>query len=500
MEPGDPKEPRPAQGHESPSQLPADGAPPDSTPLATRRPDDVSLQVDTGIGPSGFSFLFGWFPFVGLYGLVGIRRAISALSNRNATASDIVVALLSLALGLAGTGMATAWFLVGYLVTTKSCPHVYSFNGQGFRLDADPLAGAFLPGGERSDWDRLEHLQAVDGQYRLRIVDELKENNHIDDLSLWVVDHPRGTTVLPTVKGELLSLDDAAPPIRALDGQGHDVLAVVRSADDVAFAGHSADFADSLRTDPRERLRLTFKRPRAAGHAVLWLRAHNAPFAEDSYVRYMALMGPGSEMLLRLSQHSFSYPYRQRIGDEIRRLGLPLWIRTGEGGGPAIEIGPVSPAVQRDFAVPVELPRAAEKTPQAEDAEKITLTLEMTPLFWEIDQVQLASASPAASPLRLRAQSAHTKSGRDVLAVVSSADAQRVSLSTGDYIEAVFAAPPVSPSSERTVVLDIRGYYETRFIGVGWLNPLVYLADRLGFFSLPRYALRRAHFQQGTRR
>jgi hypothetical protein len=483
----DDQDPQEQADRNAAAQRPAERAR-DNDRLARQRPPaELAVpapDISPGIGLAAMGLLLCWIPFVGflgtLGGLCGLRYLFTSKGDSHFAA---VVALL---FGLIATGAAGLWTVA---ITRGSCPHVYSYDGKGWHLDADPLSGALLSGAERTDWDRLESLQPVQGQYRIRVVGELEETDYIDEVFLLLAEHPRGTVVLPTLQGELVSVRDAYPASGATDAAGRDVLPLVAKADGNVFRSRVADLPPGRGPDPRERLTLRFARP-PSHHAVLWLTAHNTPFAEEAYVRYMATLGPGMGRLMRLAQTSTTYPYAQRVADESRRLGLPLVVylgAAGQGGeapGSGLALGPLSPAVPRDFAVPLTLPPG--------DEPEVTIRLEMTPLFWEIDQVRLAAAPDApTAAVVLRPRAVHDAAGRDVRALVAAAEGRRAVLHKNDYIEATFDAPPAAGAdSERTVVVAVRGYYEGEFGGRAFLNPYALLAHHLGLRSLPRFALR----------
>jgi hypothetical protein len=191
--------------------------------------------------------------------------------------------------------------------------------------------------------------------------------------------------------------------------------------------------------------------------------------------------------LLSEAQSASHYPYRTRIADELGRLGLPLVVTPlAEDGTPGTptELGPVGPAIQRDFAVPFVVPAGSAPT--------ITLELAFTPGFWAIDHVALARDPRTVSATRLHAESARKANGDDVNELLGAVDQRRVELHTGELVDLRFVAPPLTEGAARTVVLDVVGSYEMRFGGRGFLNPWAVLAHRRGGDSLPRFAARRA--------
>ena len=253
--------------------------------------------------------------------------------------------------------------VIGFAILSGSCPHVYSFDGQRFKLDADPLSGALFAGAEREDWDRLEELRPVDGRYRLRVVNELKEIDHIDALSLQVVDHAPGTSVLPSPSGELWPVAQATSPQAASDSHGRDIRTALIEADGASVIGQPADFAGT-KSDPRERFDPDLPRP--AGFARLALAACSQhALRRRSLCAVHGHHGPqGRDADALGAERHRPSPTPSGLPDEARRLGLPLSVHS-VGTGAVTEIGPIGPAIQRDFVVPSRCRRKAIPSPSS---------------------------------------------------------------------------------------------------------------------------------------
>lgn len=451
------------------------------------------LRPQSGLGIAGFvlglvGFIIGWIPAAGFLGTIGAVLALVALGQKDRRRG---LAVAGLVLGLLATCAAAIWMAVIASGPRVSCPHVYAWDGTRFVLDADPLSGSIFRAGESEDHDRLEHLAPVEGRYRLRVVNELEEVDHLDAVSLLVVDHRAESTVLPSSAGGLLELRATTPPLRAADERGRDLTTTLGAADDRATAGELADHPTRDGTEPRRAIVLDFPRP-AGERAALVLRAHNTRFAAEAFVRYLGEMGPGLGALLHLAEGSSSYPYRRRLEDEMQRLGLTLRISRWDGARwtPPVEVRPIGPAVQRSFAVPLELPRGATGV--------VRLRIEHAPLLWELDQALLGQARAVPAPTLLRPTRAHLGDGRPVLEPLRAADGARLSLRKGEHVELELTAPPPPPAGQvRSVVLAIRGYYEFEIAGRGWLDPIAIWRHRTARDSLPRFALRLA--REGAR-
>jgi len=460
-----------------------------NNPPPPRLPPHSSLSVAAFVvALSGF--VLGLVPFAGVIGTVGAILAWVDLSRRDPGGQPLRHGLANAAvvLGVLATLGVGVWVLIFYSlsrsVSPGSCPHVYAFDGEDYRLDADLVSGALYAGAERDDLDRLESLRPVGGEYRVRIADELQETDHVDSLSLLYVDHPAGVEVLPTQTGQLLALRDAAAPIRAVEnGESHDtdVLPLLTALDGHLITGQVGGHDGGHDGDRRARWTLEFARP-ATNRAALIVRGHSTPFAEEALGRYLATMGQGLRPLLEWACPEASASSRRIIDEEIARLGLPLSVQLSSGGAwvNAESLQPVGPAILRSQALLVDLPPGGDR---------VSVRLEGTPRFWEIDQVELAPVTTAPlAPTELRPRAAVRSSGEDVTTALAERDGEHVVLHPGEHVDVRFEAPPLAPGFSRTVVASMRGYYAVDIGGHRGVNPLMLVAHRLGLVSLQRFA------------
>ena len=95
---------------------------------------------------------------------------------------------------------------------TCGCPYARSWDGRDWRVEGECFSGSIFQAAARTDFLRLAHLAPVDGACRVRISDELSETDFVDEATLLVVDHPMGTTVVPSFAGEMHTLRNARPP------------------------------------------------------------------------------------------------------------------------------------------------------------------------------------------------------------------------------------------------------------------------------------------------
>ena len=134
---------------------------------------------------------------------------------------------------------------------TGSCPVLFTWNGTRFECLGDFLGGGGLgylvSPGVYGQPDRDEsvaiapgQLKAVDGVYRLSVVEPMDEVAYLDKLTLDVIDRPPGVASTPDERfapegprptGEVIAWSKVIEPVRASDHEGRDVTPEVRAWD-----------------------------------------------------------------------------------------------------------------------------------------------------------------------------------------------------------------------------------------------------------------------------
>lgn len=133
----------------------------------------------------------------------------------------------------------------------SSCPVLFAWDGHKYRLVTDVIGAAvvghwFTP--QRTniphpdEWIKVEgaQLKPVDGKLSIRFIEPMEEVNYIDQLRLVAVDHPADVEVNPDEKflddppfasGRVVASEGARLPVGAWDGEGRDVLDVLKTRD-----------------------------------------------------------------------------------------------------------------------------------------------------------------------------------------------------------------------------------------------------------------------------
>jgi tetratricopeptide (TPR) repeat protein len=124
-----------------------------------------------------------------------------------------------------------------------SCPMIWTWNGHEFQFITDVLGvaplGARSGDGSYFPVDHTEYvqipgaaLQPVNGQYEIRVTEELSEVSYLDQIQLYALDHPARTEIFtnekfkspPYPEFRLFRVERRIYPKTARDGHGSDVL------------------------------------------------------------------------------------------------------------------------------------------------------------------------------------------------------------------------------------------------------------------------------------
>jgi hypothetical protein len=168
-----------------------------------------------------------------------------------------------------------------------SCPMIFTWNGERFEFITDVLGvaplGASSGDGQYFPVDHDEYvsipgerLKPRNGQYEIRVTEELREVSYIDQIKLIALDHPAAIDIVtnekfkspPFPEFRLFGVDRRIYPVTAVDDKGNNVLPAIRRRDQVypdAFQRDHAGVAELHRLD------LNFGSAAAANRAVLVL-------------------------------------------------------------------------------------------------------------------------------------------------------------------------------------------------------------------------------------
>ena len=149
-------------------------------------------------------------------------------------------------------------FFLVMALSGNSCPFIYTYDGENYVFAGEIYSGAVYPPLERHDYLYLPDLVEENGSYKLKIANQLEEEQHTNLLELMVFDHAADTDILVDKYGNPHAVSNVIKPVSALNLAGDDVLPIVEKEDDLIYIGH-----DPSKDPPLlDGVILTFEKPK----------------------------------------------------------------------------------------------------------------------------------------------------------------------------------------------------------------------------------------------
>lgn len=331
------------------------------------------------------------------------------------------------------------------------CPFVYSFDGEKYVLDSETFGGSIFESAKRTDWSKLNHLKEVEGNCRLKITDELQETDYINEVRLLIVDHPKGTEVVPSFSGKLHVLSDPQIPINAVDLQGNNAFEFVKAKDDRFWLSNPFGRNPEIKAQARDGLILEFRWPPNAAFVKLALNVQNTLWAAHLQAKFLELQG--SELQSWYELVNSSVEAREKFQKAFIREGMllvKLW--NGNSWQTSGFIWEVGANVFRDQIIWLDISDIP--------GEVLRVQLESTTGLWMINSVladYTADLPLGTTELLLLEATDHL--GRDLRQILKNTDDCYYEMFTGDWAELTFKVPPRKKGYERSFVLKSTGYY-----------------------------------------
>jgi hypothetical protein len=363
------------------------------------------------------------------------NATVGAIITMGAMAAIIVVAIATADIGpsFGGDGC--------------SCPIVSTYDGEQYVLQGELFTGAISPPLERNDYLPLP-LQPINGEFQIRITNDVDEMAHIDYAHLSVIEHDYNTSVGIGVDGMTYLISDPVSPTAATLNDNRDMLAVVRQAD-----GMVCNFDDTLRNTSTSELTLTFQAPREVKHAKLVLQLKNSTWLAYIFEDYARHFGNRYNDWQEKMSKTPAGETRQWIEDQ--QMPLTISISTSAGWKEIEHVDMVGMYANREFVIPLEL----YMRPDGPFRVKLSTGF----LFWELDYAAMDYTMESyVTKSTLSPYYAVDEKGVDVLDQLMLDDGTYlVQPETNNYVTLKYKMnDPVRHDKSYSVILLTKGYYQ----------------------------------------
>jgi len=344
----------------------------------------------------------------------------------------------------------------------ESCPFIYSFDGENYVFDAEPYGGATCEGLKRTEWCGLQYIKEVDGQYRLRITNEVEETQYTDELRLVVIDHPRGVQVVPDESGQIHTFSRPISPNRAYDSTGRNLMPYFSDNDWIFWQTRSEDKDPAKKESLKEELIFEFPKPEGAEQAKLLFNGCNTLWASQMVKRYLELYGNKvQECYAKMNSQGLSYQTVMAWNEKEELYRLQIRVETDQGWRSKGTIVGGGPFVSEDKAYTLDV----------RDVPGNTLKIKLTPpaAFWMMNYIAVDYTDDLpVSTLELEPVHAEDHRGEDITEILTQNDKKyHIMPNIGDYADLTFKAPQLNSNMKRSVILKASGYYDIHLNATG---------------------------------
>ncbi len=336
------------------------------------------------------------------------------------------------------------------------CPFIYSFDGENYILDAEPYAGAVCQGLKRTEWCGLEHLEEVNGEYRILMTNELDETDYTDELKLVVVDHPVDVRVVPDTWGGIHTISNPIAPVRAYDREGSDLSFYVSKNDHRVWVSKDREKIPERIEELKDELIFEFPKPKETSHAKILFNGGSTLLGSKTLKYYLELYGKEVsswyEEMKNLGPAFFKMA-NTALREELYSLQIRVETEKGWESRGMLMGGPFLISKEKVYTLDLA------------GVPGDTLRIKLTPpaAFWKIDYLAVDYSDDLPvhiTEIKAKKGTSNGFEGEDAAAILAENDDNYlVMANTGDSTELVFQVPPRSPGMERTVILKTAGYY-----------------------------------------
>ncbi|HSB91992.1 MAG TPA: hypothetical protein VLC28_02690 [Flavitalea sp.] len=327
--------------------------------------------------------------------------------------------------------------------TVSSCPYVSTFDGDNYDLQGEIYSASIYQSLQKDDYLPLQ-VKGINGNYHIKISNELKEVQHTDFADLLVVDHDANVQVLINPDGRMISVSNGLPPESASLNNHVDVRNELLMKDNV-----NCYFKDDNGVRSAEDLFITFKHDSKQRQGKLILSGKTSSWVNYLFGEFTREFGS--------YYHKWAKQQEKKPASELEKwrddqnIPLTVSIKTPTGWKEIQKLKAIGPLLNRDMVIPVDLP----------NDEIVEFKISCGYLFWELDYVAMDySPNTDFSVTTIKPFEAIDETGANVLPSILQPDKQYlVQPKIGNATVVKYKSMPAKPGKAQTFFLHSSGYY-----------------------------------------
>jgi hypothetical protein len=387
-----------------------------------------------------------------LPGITQCSFAVKDINRLDVYDKDKVRTTFSWIVGIVGAFYGGLLAFYGFLfliiaLSGGSCPYVYVNNGNDFVFAGEIYSGAIYAPLERDDYLLLPGLVSEDGNYLLKMSNELHEVQHTNLTELLVFDHPANMQVLVDKYGHYQTAVEKKPPLTATNFMGTNILDIVRYKDSVSYCGVPPNSEIPL-TDG---VIMTFDLPEGVDSGKLFIRARNSIWLDHVFKEFHSMLGGYQDTWTKNQNNSDP----KKFIDWSMNQKIPLSVYIEKNGKWAFcdYFQMAGPMALKDDVLALDLKGISEGP--------LKIKLESGHSFWEIDYAVMDySNNYQVRITNVSLDKAVTEDGENVSGLLNRDDSEYYIQPENDNVADLSFSAPAITDSGRTIILHSKGYYQ----------------------------------------
>jgi len=326
--------------------------------------------------------------------------------------------------------------------TVSSCPYISSFDGTGYNLQGEIYSASIFQSLQKDDYLPMQ-LTPVNGDYRIRISNELPEIQHTDFADLVIVEHDRNVRLLVNPDGRIFSVSNPESPEVATLNNRIDVRTELQKKDN-----NNCLFKDDNGVRAAEDLFVTFKNESKSKKGKLILSGRTSSWMNYLYGEFTKGFGSHYDKWIKQQEKRPAAELEKWTNEQ----NIPITVSVKSSGGwkEVQKLKAIGPLLDRDMIIPVDLGDGPAEF-------KISCGY----LFWELDYAAIDYTPDAAFAIHtIKPYEAIDEKGQDVLPVIANPDREYlIQPEIGNITIVNYKAMAPKEGLTQTFFLHSSGYY-----------------------------------------